>query len=142
MNNVVLIGRLTRDVDCRFSQSGMAIASMTVAIDRGKDKDGNDKGADFPRVKVFGKTAENCDRFLSKGRQVAVHGRLETGSYEDKNGNKVYTTDVIADRVEFLGSSENSSGRNDRRSGQQKMNPADYDDIPDSFQATDDDMPF
>lgn len=103
MNNVILIGRLTKDPELRCtSGTQMAIATFTLAIDRGKDKNGESKGADFPRVMVFGKSAENCEKFLKKGRLVGIQGRIRTGSYENDYGNKVYTTDVIADRVEFL----------------------------------------
>jgi len=99
MNNVVLIGRLTKDPEIRYiPESETAVATFTLAIDR----PGKDKGADFPRVTVFGKTAENCQRFLAKGKLVGVQGRLQTGSYKNKEGVTVYTTDVIAERVEFL----------------------------------------
>ena len=77
------------------------MARFSVAISRGKDKNGNDRGADYPSVIAFGKTAELVDRFLGKGRLVGVTGKLQTGSYE-KDGRKTYTTDVVADRVEFL----------------------------------------
>ena len=101
-NLVFLIGRLTKDPEVRYtSGTQMAVCTFTLAIDR-PVKAGAEKQTDFPRVTVFGKQAENCERFLSKGRLVAVQGRLQTGSYTDKNGNKVYTTDVVADRVEFL----------------------------------------
>ncbi len=101
MNNVILIGRTTKDPEIRVSNSGLAVARFSVAIDRGKDKDGNDKGADFPNVVVFGKQAENCEKYLHKGLKVAIQGHIQTGSYE-KDGKKVYTTDVVADRVEFI----------------------------------------
>ena len=102
MNLIVLQGRLTRDPEVRYTpDSQLAIASFSVAVDRGK-KDGEDMGADFIPVKVFGKQAENCERFLGKGCRVSVQGRIQTGSYEDKNGQKVFTTDVIAQRVEFI----------------------------------------
>ena len=100
MNNVQLIGRLTRDPETRYTPNQMAVCSFTIAIDR-PPKDG-EKKTDYPRITVFGRTAENCERFLSKGRLVGVSGRLQTGSYTDKNGATVFTTDVIADRVEFL----------------------------------------
>lgn len=105
MNTVIMIGNLTKDPELRYSTGGnqTAVCTFNVALNRGKDRNGNDMGADFPRVTVFGKTAENCDRYLAKGRKVAVQGRLHTDSYTDRNGNKVYTTGVIADRVEFLG---------------------------------------
>lgn len=102
MNSVVLIGRLTRDPEVRYtSESQMAVATFTVAIDR-PVRAGKEKQTDFPRVTVFGKQAENCERFLRKGRLVGVQGRIQTGSYTNRDGATVYTTDVVADRVEFL----------------------------------------
>ncbi len=103
MNQVILIGNLTRDPECRYTpDTQMAVCTFTLAINRGKDKNGNDKGADFPRVTVFGRQAENCERFLTKGRLVGIQGRLQTGSYKNKDGVTVYTTDVVANNVEFL----------------------------------------
>ena len=96
MNKVLLIGRLVADPQVRYTQDGMAIATFTIAIDRGKDK-----GADFPRVQCFSKTAENVGKYTEKGKRVAIEGSIRTGSYE-KNGEKVYTTDVNAFKVEFL----------------------------------------
>ena len=102
MNLVVLQGRLTKEPIVRYTpDSQLAIASFSVAVDRGKNKNGEDMGADFIPVKVFGKQAENCERFLGKGCRVSVQGRIQTGSYE-KDGQKVFTTDVIASRVEFI----------------------------------------
>lgn len=108
MNNVFLSGRLTRDPEVRYTESQMAIAKFTIAVDRGKGRDGQDKGADFPVVKVFGKQAENCQRFLEKGLRVLVEGRLETGSY-DRSGEKVFFTEVIANRVEFIDFAQKNS---------------------------------
>lgn len=101
MNSVVLIGRLTADPTVRYTGDQMAVASFTLAIDRPQRAD-KEKATDFPRVTVFGKQAENCERFLKKGRLVAIEGRIQTGSYTNKDGQKVYTTDVVANRVEFL----------------------------------------
>jgi len=101
MNNVTIVGRLTRDPEIRWTTESKAIATFKVAIDRGKDKNGNDRGADFPRVTVFGRQAENCEKYLRKGRLVSVVGKIHTDSYE-KDGQKIYTTDIVADRVEFL----------------------------------------
>lgn len=100
MNNVFLIGRLTRDPEIRRNNDS-SIASFTLAVDRPYSKE---KAADFIRIVAFGKTAETCERFLAKGSQVAVSGRIQTGSYQDKNGETRYTTDVIAERVKFLDS--------------------------------------
>lgn len=97
MNQVILIGRLTKDVETRYTQEQMAVSKFTLAVDRIKKGE-----TDFIRVTVFGKQAENCERYLHKGSQCAVQGRLQTGSYE-KDGVTHYTTDVIADRVQFLG---------------------------------------
>ena len=133
MNSVILIGRLTKDPEVRYTASQMAVASFTLAIDRPTGKDG-EKHADFPRITVFGKQAENCERYLSKGRMVAVQGRIQTGSYKDKDGKTVYTTDVVADRVEFLGS--NNGEKNEKESYPERA------EMPDSFTEIDDDVPF
>ena len=110
-NLVFLIGRLTKDPEVRYtSGTQMAVCTFTLAIDR-PVKAGAEKQTDFPRVTVFGKQAENCERFLSKGRLVAVQGRLQTGSYTNRDGATVYTTDVVADRVEFLERAEKSEAR-------------------------------
>ena len=98
MNSVQLVGNLTRDPQTNYvSDTQMAVCRFAVAISRGKDK-----GADYPNVVVFGKQAENCEKYLHKGSKVAVEGRIQTGSYEKSDGTKVYTTDVIANRIEFL----------------------------------------
>lgn len=102
MNNVALIGNLTRDPEMRYNNGNMAIATFSIAINRPKKKDGSDGGADFPRITVFGTQAENCERFLHKGSKVGIVGKIQTGSYE-KDGQRFYTTDIVADRVEFLG---------------------------------------
>lgn len=84
MNNVVLIGRLTKDPELRYtSNNQMAVATFTLAINR-PVKQGQEKQADFPRITVFGKQAENCEKYLVKGRLVAIQGRIQTGSYQNK----------------------------------------------------------
>ncbi|MBR2539224.1 MAG: single-stranded DNA-binding protein [Mogibacterium sp.] len=103
MNSVVLIGRLARDPELSYTPSTQtAVCHFTLAVDRQR-RNGEDRGADFLRITVFGRQAENCGRYLAKGRQAAVHGRIETGSYKNREGVTVYTTDIIADNVEFLG---------------------------------------
>ena len=101
MNSVILIGRLATDPQTNYSQSGTAVCKFTIAVDRQKEEK-----ADFIRVTVFGATAENCGKYLAKGRQIGVSGKIQTSSYPDKNGKTVYTTEVVADRVEFLGNKE------------------------------------
>lgn len=102
MNKVVIMGRLTKDPEVRYTKDNQAIGTFTLAIDRGKSKDGEDLGADFPRVTCFGKTAENVERYTEKGSRLLVEGSIRTGSYTNKEGEKVYTTDVTAIRVEFI----------------------------------------
>lgn len=107
MNKVILIGRLTRDPEMRTGET--TVASFSVAVNRRfKNKDGKYE-ADFPNVKAFGKTAEFIEKWFKKGSQIGIVGRIQTGSYTNRDGQKVYTTDVIADEVEFV-ESKNSSG--------------------------------
>ena len=108
MNSVELIGRLTRDPEVRYtSGTQTAVASFTIAIDRPPRKDG-EKQADFPRITVFGAQAENCEKYLKKGTKIALSGRIQTGSYTNKDGQKVYTTDVVAEEIEFCESKGSS----------------------------------
>ena len=96
MNEVILIGRTTKDIELQRSTSGTAIARFTVAVNRKAE------GADFIGCVAFGKTAENMEKYVKKGSKIAVRGHIQTGSYTNNEGKKVYTTDVIADNVEFI----------------------------------------
>lgn len=138
MNSVFLIGRLTRDPEVRYTAATqMAVATFTVAIDR-PTRAGAEKQTDFPRVTVFGKQAENCEKYLAKGRLVAIEGRLQTGSYQNKDGATVYTTDVVANRVQFL-----EWGDRTQKSSGQAVDPNDLmPDVPDGFEQIDMDVPF
>ena len=141
MNSVVLIGRLTRDPEVRYTAgTQMAVCTFTVAIDR-PVRAGAEKQTDFPRVTVFGKQAENCERFLAKGRLVGVQGRIQTGSYTNKDGVTVYTTDVVADRVEFLEWGDRPSGQGSSSGQTQEAAPR-FDAAPEGFSAIDEDIPF
>jgi single-strand DNA-binding protein len=170
MNSVILIGRLARDPELSYTPNTQtAVCRMTVAVDKPR-RQGEDQGADFIRVTVWDRQAENCDRYLSKGSQVAVRGRIETGSYTNREGQKVYTTEVVADRfngVEFLGSKGGSGGQSQGSSYQSgqgsfgggsnagfgdtqgtgfssapQETAGGFDDLPDTFQAAEDDIPF
>ena len=101
LNKVVLIGRLTKNPDLRHTQSGIAVARFTLAVDRGFKNQQGEKQADFIPITVWRTQAENCAKYLQKGRLVAVAGRIQTGHY-DKDGQRVYTTDVVADEIRFL----------------------------------------
>lgn len=135
MNNVALIGRLTRDPELRYTTSQMAVATFSVAIDRPRRAD-REKETDFPRVTVFGKQAENCEKYLAKGMMVAIQGRLQTGSYTNKNGDKVFTTDVVAERVEFIEWKDAKPGNGTAKAA------FNDDDIPDGFEQLNEDVPF
>lgn len=108
MNSVVLIGRLARDPELRFTASGKAVATFSIAVNRPFSKTNE---ADFFNVVVWGKVAENCANYLSKGRLVGVEGRLQSRSYETQNGDKRYITEIVANQVEFLewGNKENKN---------------------------------
>lgn len=161
MNNVILIGRLAKDPELTYTpKTQTAACRITLAVDRPKrgDAQGDDyvRSADFIRVTVWDRQAETCDRYLAKGRQVAVQGRIQTGSYKNRNGETVYTTDVVADRVEFLGSSnsterpaesyekapEKPRSRYEQASIQEQFKDLPAEEIPDSFAAAEDDIPF
>ena len=136
MNSVVLVGRLTRDPDVRYTQDQRAVARFTLAVDR-PVRSGAEKQADFPSIVCFGKTAELVEQYVSKGRRVAVSGRIQTGSYTNKEGQRVFTTDVVADRVEFL-----DSGSGAARSEGDEPAGGRPNDVPDGFDALDDELPF
>ena len=143
MNSVTLIGNLTRDPELSYTPSQAAKCQFTMAINRPK-RQGEDQGADYIRIVVWGKTAENCDRYLAKGRKVAVSGSIRTGSYKNKNGDTVYTTDVWANSVEFLNT---QSRLQQEQASPQPQRPVetkqvDMMDIPPDFDKVDDDVPF
>lgn len=111
MNKVILMGRLTRDAEVRYSQgeSSTAIARFTLAVDRRFRRDNDEQTADFIGCVAFGRTAEFLERFGRKGTKFVLEGRIQTGSYTNKDGQRVYTTDVVAENVEFA-ESKNASG--------------------------------
>lgn len=128
MNSVNIIGRVCNEVELRYTPSQMAVVKLNVAVDDGY---GEKKKTYFIPVTVFGKQAENCEKFISKGKKIAVTGKIVTGSYE-KDGRKIRTIDVVADRVEFLERAE-------------KSEPREAEPVPQGFAAVDEsefDVPF
>jgi single-strand DNA-binding protein len=101
LNNVILIGRLTKDVDLRYTPNGTAVASFTLAVSRDRKVEGQ-QDADFIGIVVWQKQAENCAEYIGKGSLVAVEGRLQVRSYDDKEGKKQYITELVAEKVKFL----------------------------------------
>ena len=131
MNNVSLVGRLTRDPEIKVSASGSSYARFAIAVDRRK----KDDGADFINIIAFGKTSEFIEKYFRKGQRIGIAGRIQTGSYDGKDGKKVYTFDVIADNVEFV---ESKSA-----TGPASATPANADgfvNVPDDLE--DDGLPF
>ena len=113
MNKAILMGRLTRDPEVRYTQgeNQMAIARFTLAVDRRFNRNGDENTADFISCVSFGKTAEFAEKYFRKGTKIAVTGRIQTGSYTNKDGVKVYTTEVVVEEQEFA-ESKNSNGGN------------------------------
>ena len=140
MNNVVLVGRLTRDPEVRYSQgnNATAVARYTVAVDRRFKRDG-EPTADFIPCVVFGRSAEFTEKYFRKGMQVAVSGRIQTGSYTNKDGNKVYTTDVVVEEQEFA-ESKAANQQNQQSAGSGSIPASDgFMSIPDGM---DEELPF
>ena len=136
MNNVVLIGRITAKPELNFTKDQMAITKFTIAVDR----QSKDKGADFIRVTAFGRRAETICRYMDKGRQIAIQGRIQTGSYKDKDGKTVYTQEVIIDNDEFLGSASEPAREQTAQRIEQKAQ--ELFNMGGEFQSTVDDIPF
>lgn len=112
---MILIGRLTRDPEVRYSDNGNSVARFSVAVDR-KYKKENEQAADFINTVAFGKTAEFIEKYFSKGSKIVIEGHIQTSSYTNQDGQKIYTTDVIAREVEF-GESKNSNNTAGAASG-------------------------
>lgn len=129
MNSVSIIGRLTKDPEVKYtSGSQMAVATFNLAVDR-PSKDGK-KETDFPRFTAFGKTAETIEKYCGKGDQLGIEGRLQTGSYKNRNGDTIYTTDVIVNRMTFCTKSQERPHEQDQEPKQE------------GFEALDDYAPF
>lgn len=136
MNSVILIGRLTRDPELRFTSAGRAVTTFSIAVDRpfiGKD---GQKQTDFFNIVVWGKSAENCANYLVKGRLVAIKGALQNRTYETQQGEKRYITEIVAENVQFL-----EYGDKKESSNNSTFEPSGLD--TDGFRALDDDdVPF
>ncbi|MCS6110403.1 single-stranded DNA-binding protein [Clostridium botulinum] len=136
MNKVVLIGRLTRDPELKFTPgAGTAVTTLTLAVDKYNSKSGQ-KEADFVPVVVWGKQAESTANYMTKGSQMAISGRIQTRNYEAKDGTKRYVTEVVATEVQFLSKSNDSNGGNtssspfDNGNFDEDINPVDDGDCP------------
>ena len=138
MNRSVIVGRLTKDVDLRYTQNGKAVGNFTLAVNRPfKNKQTNDFDADFINCVAWGKQAENLAQYMKKGSQVGVDGRIQTRTYDDKDGKTVYVTEVVADNIQFLESRKD----NDQNSKQQQENNP-FESNAEPIDIDDSDLPF
>jgi single-strand DNA-binding protein len=119
VNKVIIIGNLGRDPELRYTSNSNPVCQLNVATTRGYTNRNNERveETEWHRVVVWGKTAEHCSRYLSKGRQIYLEGRLQTRSWEDKDGNKRYTTEIVAETVQFLGGGRGEGGGGGRGDG-------------------------
>lgn len=111
MNKICLIGRITKNIELRYTHSNMAIVSFSVAVQRNYKNANGEYDADFINCKAFDKRANIISEHFSKGSQIGIEGHLQTGSYEKEDGTKVYTTDVIVDGIDFIGSKPASESK-------------------------------
>ncbi len=126
MNKVILIGRLTRDPELRYTSSNIPTASFSIAVDRTFTNQSGEREADFINIVVWRKQAENCKNYLTKGSQVAIEGRIQTRSYDGQDGQKRYVTEVVADNVQFLGSRSNGASSNAQPAFNDNATPYDF----------------
>ena len=131
MNKVFLIGRLTRDPELRYTGSNIAVATFSIAVNRNFANASGEREADFINIVVWRKQAENVKNYISQGSQVAIDGRMQTRTYDDKDGKKVYVTEVVADNVQFLDTKatreQRETGRDNNESfAEDNVNPYDF----------------
>ena len=139
MNKVILIGRLTKDVELRYTQTNnTAVASFSHAVNRKFVKPGEERQADFFNIIAWNKLAENISKYLFKGNQVAISGRLETRSWDDPNGLKHYVTEVIAEEIDFIG----SKNKQNNEAILNSPTPINKNDDTSDFICNGDDLPF
>lgn len=140
LNRVVLVGRLTKDPEFRTTQNGVSVATFTLAVNRNFKNKNGEQQADFINVVVFRQQAENVNNYLSKGNLAGVDGRIQSRSYENKEGQRVYVTEVLADSVQFLEPNNNQSNNQpQQQSGQAQSGNNPFDNGAD---ISDDSLPF
>ena len=146
MNNVSIIGRITKDIELRATTSGLPAVSMFIAINNGKDKDGNERPADFPKIYVYDKQAENVNEYCHKGSLVGITGRIKTRTWDKEDGTKGYETYILASRVQFLDTkASDGAGIHEPDyvpSKEEKEENDPFADFGESVEISDDDLPF
>ena len=140
MNSVQIIGRLTKDIDLRYAQTGTAIAMFTVAVNRRYKNQNGEQEADFIRCKAFKKAAEILAQYTGKGSQIGIEGTIQTDSYDGQDGKRVFTTDVIVNNFDFLDSKPKQQQTQQPQQNQQQHQT--FGQAGESLEISDDDMPF
>ena len=138
MNSVQIIGRLTKDIDLRYAKTGTAIALFTVAVNRRFKNQHGEQEADFIRCKAFKKSAEILAQYTGKGSQIGIEGTIQTGSFDDKDGKRVFTTDIIVNNFDFL-DSKGSQPQQQTQQPQQNQQNQTFEQAGDEIS---DDLPF
>ena len=145
LNNVVLIGRLVRDPELRYTPAGVAVTQFTLAVDRPFTSQGGEREADFIPIVTWRQLAETCANYLRKGRLAAVEGRIQIRNYENNEGKRVYVTEIIADNVRFLESANKNRQSSEEEPDEPRRNNTNRDPFQDdgkSIDISDDDLPF
>jgi len=144
VNKVILIGRLGNNPEIRYTNTGTAVANFNLATSENwNDKSGQrQERTEWHRVVVWGKLAELCEKYLSKGRQAFVEGRLQTRSWDDKDGNKRYTTEIVASTIQFLGSNAQAGAHAGAGAGMSDQGPGPEMGMPQESSFTEDEIPF
>lgn len=146
MNNVSIIGRITKDIELRATTSGLPAVSMFIAINNGKYKDGNERPADFPKIYVYDKQAENVNEYCHKGSLVGITGRIKTRTWDKEDGTKGYETYILASRVQFLDTKASEGAGIPEPdyvpSKEEKEENDPFADFGESVEISDDDLPF
>lgn len=139
MNKVILTGRFTRDPEVRYTNDGTSIARFSIAVNRRFVKEGSDQKADFLNCVAFGRSAEFIEKYFTKGMKADLSGRIQTGSYTNKDGVKVYTTDIVVEEIEFGESKGSSQAQAVSPTPNPEADPDGFMSIPDGI---DEEMPF
>lgn len=146
MNKAILIGRLTKEPELRYTSSNIACSTFTLAVNRDYTNQNGERESDFINIQVWKKLAENCSKYLAKGSKVAIDGRIQTRSYDDQNGNKRYITEVVAENVQFLDSKKDGQAievQNGTENTQNEFENMSYKtEVQQQFEYTDEDLPF
>lgn len=141
MNKVVLLGRLTKDIELRYTQTGNTVASFSLAVNRKFVKEGEERKADFINIVAWNKLAEMTSKYISKGQQVCIAGRLETRTWDDEQGQKHYITEVIAEEVTFVDKYKNKYPSDNILNGTSNSFP-DFSEDEENIISSGDDLPF